>query len=206
MINKVEVLASIPLFSSMEKQDIKRIAARTSEMLFQQGDVIIREGELDARFFMVAQGKVEVIKNVGKKDEKWIRDLGPCSYFGEMAIIDDMVRSASVVAVEATRTLVLDRWNLQEEIKRYPVIAMELLRTLSRRIRANEKCLFNTLGAFLPICVKCNKICESVSNWVTIEDYIEDHSEAELSNTICPDCSQECYPQFYSEDKAPANN
>ncbi len=198
MINKVELLANIPLFSSMEKQDIKRITARTTEMLFHPGDVIIEEGEIDARFFMVARGKVEVIKNLGKKDEKWIRNLEASSYFGEMALIDDMVRSASVVAVEATTTLVLDRWNLQQEIKRHPAIAMELLRMLSRRIRANEKCLFNTLGAFLPICVKCNKICENVSNWVTIEAYIEDHSEAELSNTICPECSRECYPQFYS--------
>jgi CRP/FNR family cyclic AMP-dependent transcriptional regulator len=200
MINKAEFLSNIQLFSLMEKQDIKRIAGRATEMSFRRSDVIIKEGDIDNRLFMVIQGKVEVVKNMGKNHEKWIRTLGPCSYFGEMALIDDLVRSASIVAVEETKTLVLDRWNLHEEIKRFPSIAMELLRMLSRRIRANEKCLLNTIGAFLPICVKCSKICENTSNWVPIEAYIEDHSEAELSNTICPECSRECYPQFYYED------
>jgi CRP/FNR family cyclic AMP-dependent transcriptional regulator len=200
MNDKVEFLANIPLFSLMGKQDIRGIAGRTTEMSFGRSDVIIKEGDIDNRLFMVIQGKVEVVKNMGKNHEKWIRTLVPCSYFGEMALIDDLVRSASVVAVEETKTLVLDRWNLHQEIKRFPSIAMELLRMLSRRIRANEKCLLNTVGAFLPICVKCSNICENKSNWVSIEAYIEDHSEAELSNTICPECSRECYPQFYCED------
>jgi len=201
MINKAKFLASIPLFASMVKQDIKGIAARASEEVFQRSDIIIKEGDIDTRLFMVVEGKVDVYKDLGKSSEKWIRAMGSCSYFGEMALIDDMVRSASVVAVEKTVTLVLDRWNLQQEIKRYPSIAMELLRLLSRRIRANEKCMLNTLGAFVPICVKCSKICEDKTNWVPIEMYIEDHSEAELSNTICPDCSQSCYPQFYIENR-----
>lgn len=201
MNDKVEFLANIPLFSLMGKQDIRGIAGRTTEMSFGRSDVIIKEGDIDNRLFMVVQGKVEVVKNMGKNHEKWIRTLGPCSYFGEMALIDDLVRSASVVAVEETKTLVLDQWNLHQEIERFPSIAMELLRMLSRRIRANEKCLLNTIGAFLPICVKCSKICENKSNWISIEAYIEDYSEAELSNTICPECSRECYPQFYMEDK-----
>jgi len=200
MINKVEFLAGIPLFASMENQDVQGIAARTSEEIYRRDAVIIKEGDIDARLFMVVQGKVDVFKDLGQSSEKWIRTMGACSYFGEMALIDDMVRSASVVAVEETRILVLDRWNLQQEIKRYPTIAMELLRLLSRRIRANEKCLLNTIGAFVPICIECNKICENKTNWVPIEAYIEDHSEAELSNTICPECSEACFPQFYSKN------
>lgn len=201
MINKVEFLSGIPLFAAMEKPDIQGLVARTSELVFQQGDVLIKQGDIDTRLFMVVQGKVGVYQGLGEKDEKWIRAMGPCSYFGEMALIDDMVRSASVVALEETRTLVLDRWNLREEIKRYPGIAMELLRMLSRRIRANEKCLLNTLGTFVPICVKCSKICEDKTNWISIEAYLEDHSEAELSHTICPDCSKMYYPQFYTDTK-----
>ena len=60
------------------------------------------------------------------------------NYFGEMALIDDYVRTASVVADDRTEVLSLDRWNIREEIKRNPSIAIELLQTLGRRLKAAE--------------------------------------------------------------------
>ena len=194
MVDKKDFLAGIPLFSKMADQDLERLATLTSEARFPRKAAIIDEGEVDGRLFMIVSGTVEVMKNAGQENEQWIRALGPFEYFGEMALLDDMVRSASVIAVEETVTLVLDRLNLNEEIKRYPSIALELLRMLSRRVRANERRLIQAVGAFLPICVKCNRICEDTESWVSLDEYIEDHSEAALSNTICPNCSQKNLP------------
>lgn len=189
MMDKMDFLAGIPLFSKMEDGDLGRLAERASEVTYPRKEIIIQEGDVDGRLFMIASGTVEVIKNAGKENEQWIRALGAYEYFGEMALLDDMVRSASVVAVDETVTVILDRLDLHAEIKRNPSIAMELLRMLSRRVRANEKRLIQAVGAFLPICVKCNKVSEGKETWVSLDEYIEDHTEAALSNTICPQCS-----------------
>ena len=117
-------------------------------------------------------------------NERHIRTLRPYCYFGEMALIDDLVRSASVIAKTDTEILVLDHWNLRKEIEKYPTIAVELLQMLSRRVRAIEKCMINTLGTFLPICANCKKIREEDSTWISIEKYISDRSETEFSHGI----------------------
>ena len=83
-------------------------------------------------------GDVAVIKGLGEPSETCLRQLGPGTYFGEMALIDDYVRTASVVARIDAEVLSLDQWNFRDEIKKYPSVAIELLQTLSRRIRASE--------------------------------------------------------------------
>jgi CRP-like cAMP-binding protein len=159
--------------------------------------VIIREGGRDRRLFIIISGEVEVIKGLGSKKERHLRTLGPHSYFGEMSLIDDLVRSASVVAKGDTQILSLDQWNLRKEIEKYPAMAFELLQMLSRRIRTIEKGMINMLGALLPICANCKKIRESNGTWTPIEEYITDRSEAEFSHSICRECAEKLYPEFY---------
>jgi CRP-like cAMP-binding protein len=170
--------------------------------LFHEGDVIIREGDRDNRLFIVVSGEVEVKKNFGSKNETSLGTLGPLSYFGEMALIDDLVRSASVIAKKDTEVISLDQWNLRQEIERYPAMAIELLQLLSWRIRAIEKNMIRTLGALLPICANCKKIRDENNLWISIEEYITDHSEAEFSHSICPGCAENLYPDFYKSDNA----
>jgi len=95
--------------------------------------------------------------------------------------------------------LSLDHWNLRDEINRYPDMAVELLRMLSRRIRDIEKTLINTLGTFLPVCANCKRIRDKEGSWVQIEKYISDHSETKFSHGICPECAQKLYGDFYKE-------
>ena len=196
MENHADFLAKVSLFSLMKKGDLKRIAKLVRHHSFREGDVIIREGDRDRRLFIIVSGEVEVTRNLGTKTEKSVRTLGPPSYFGEMALIDDLVRSASVVAREKTRLLSLDHWNLREEIEKYPAMAMELLQMLSRRIRAIEKTMINRLGMLLPICTHCKKIREDNGSWIRIEEYIQDRSETEFSHGICPECIKKFYPEY----------
>lgn len=60
-----------------------------------------------------------------------------------------------------------------------------------------------TLSGFLPICASCKKIRDDKGYWNQIETYIQNHSEAEFSHSICPDCARKLYPELYPEDKAP---
>jgi len=57
----------------------------------------------------------------------------------------------------------------------------------------------NLLGGMLPICASCKKIRDDKGYWNQIETYIRDHSEAEFSHGICPDCAQKLYPDFYNK-------
>ena len=195
-MNEVEVLAKVSLFSGMKASDLERIASLAQSHVFQAGETIIREGDRDGRLFVVVSGEVDVIKGLGKKNESYVRTLGPLSYFGEMALIDDLVRSASVVAKGETGVLILDQWSLHQDIERYPAMAFELMRMLSQRIRAIEKTIVDAIGGLLPICAHCKKIREDDGSWVSIEKYISDHSEAEFSHGLCPDCVKALYPQY----------
>ena len=197
MVNEVDFLCKVSIFSLMKKEDLERLAKQTQHHFFHKGEVIIREGGRDRRLFIIISGEVEVIKGLGSKNERHLRTLGPHSYFGEMSLIDDLVRSASVVAKGDTQILSLDQWNLRKEIEKYPVMAFELLQMLSRRIRTIEKSMINMLGALLPICANCKKIRESNGTWTPIEEYITDRSEAEFSHSICQECAEKLYPEFY---------
>ena len=197
MPEAIEFLSKVSIFSLMSEQDLKRIAGSAQHHVFHNGDIIIREGDRDNSLFIVMRGEVEVIKDMGKQCERFIRILGPCSYFGEMALIDDLARSASVVAKGDAEVLSLTQSQLRREIEKYPALAFELLQMLSRRVRAIEKTMINTLGTFLPICSNCKKIRIKGESWVNIDEYIQDHSETEFTYSICPECSEKIYPQFY---------
>ena len=189
-MDKADFLANVSIFSHIKNKDLRRIAKLTQYHLYYEKDVIIKEGDRDGRLFVIVSGEVEVIKDLGSKKEKRLRTMRAQSYFGEMALIDDFVRTASVVAKEDTQVLILEQWNLRQEIEKYPIVAIELLQMLSRRVRAIEKTMINTLGTLLPICAHCKKIREQNGSWTEIEQYIADHSESEFNQAICPECEK----------------
>ena len=199
-MSDVEFLARVSLFSLTKKSDLERIAKLANRHTFDEGDVIIKEGEPDNRLFIVVKGEVEVIKGMGEKMERQLGILGPLSYFGEMALVDDLVRSASVVAKERTEVLSLHQETFRKEVERSPTIAFELLHLLSRRIRALEKSTVNILGDFLPSCANCRKIREKDGSWASLEKYISNHCETEFSHSICPECAERLYPQFFEKE------
>jgi CRP/FNR family cyclic AMP-dependent transcriptional regulator len=200
-MNEADFLAKVPIFSLMKRADLERISKQAQRHLFHEGDIIIKENDRDRRLFIILSGEVETVINLGSKKETSLGTFGPLSYFGEMSLIDDLVRSASVVAKEDTQVLSLDQWNLREEINKYPGMAMELLQMLSRRIRDIEKTLLNTLGTFLPICANCRKIRDKKGSWVQIEKYISDHSETKFTHGVCPECTKKLYGEFYKGEE-----
>ena len=185
---KIDLLATVSLFSHLKEEELQRLASQSRYCSYNFGDVIIQEGERDDRLYILISGKVNVFKSYRTKKEKRLRTLEPPAYFGELALIDDLVRSATVVAMTDTRTLCLDRLNLDREIERSPLIAKKLLKMLNRRLLAVEKTLVNATGGVIPICATCKKIINEKGAWLTIEQYIMDYTEFKLSHGICPEC------------------
>jgi len=137
-MDEAEILSRVALFSLMKRRDLKRIAKLAKHHSYEKGDLIVREGARDGRLFIIISGQVSVVKDLGGPSEKTLRVLRSDNYFGEMALVDDYVRTASVVADDHAEVLSLDQWNIREEIRKYPAIAIELLQTLGRRLRAVE--------------------------------------------------------------------
>ncbi len=185
---KVDLLTTVSLFSHLTEEELQRLASQSRYCAFNFGDVIIQEGERDDRLYILISGKANVFKSYRTPKEKRLRILEPPAYIGELALIDDLVRSATVVAMSDTKTLCLDRLNLDREIERSPLIAKKLLKILNRRLLALEKTLVNATGGVIPICATCKRIINEKGAWLTIEQYIMDYTEFILSHGICPEC------------------
>ena len=185
---RAEFLATVSLFSHLKEEELQRLAGQSRYCTFKFGEVIIQEGERDDHLYILISGKATVFKSYRTPKEKRLRVLEPPAYFGELALIDDLVRSATVVAMGDTQTLCLDRLNLDREIERSPLIAKKLLKMLNRRLLALEKTLVNATGGVIPICATCKRIINDKGAWLTIEQYIMDYTEFKLSHGICPEC------------------
>jgi CRP/FNR family transcriptional regulator/voltage-gated potassium channel len=130
-----ETLAHVELFSELEKDDLERLAKVTVSREFETGDVIVREGELGVAFYIVAKGKVEVVKDLGAPNEQVLATMSEGDFFGEMSLFDNEVRSASVRAAAETECLVLTKWDFNAELTTSPTITHAMFRILARRIR-----------------------------------------------------------------------
>ena len=97
-MDDMDILSKIPLFSLMKKRDLRRIAKLAKHHSYKKGDLIVREGDRDGRLFIIISGEVGVVKDLGGGSEKLLRVFTSYNYFGEMALIDDYVRTASVAA------------------------------------------------------------------------------------------------------------
>ena len=192
---KAAYLTTVSLFSHLKEEELERLASQSRYCSFKFGEAIIREGERDNRLYILISGKVNVFKSYGTKKEKRLRTIEPPAYFGEIALIDDLVRSATVVAMRDTKTLCLDKLDLDREIEKSPIIAKKLLQMLNRRLLALEKTLVNATGGLIPICATCKRIINDKGAWLTIEQYIMDYTEFILSHGICPECLNELLSQ-----------
>jgi len=130
----VELLQRIPLFEHFEKGDLERLARSFKERTFDAGSTVAGEGKTGAGFFVIESGEATVSV---RGDER--RSLGPGDYFGEIALIDDGARSATVTAVSDLRCYGLTSWEFRPLVESNASIAWKLLETMAQRLRAAQQ-------------------------------------------------------------------
>ena len=128
-----EMLASVPLFSRLEQDDLKRLGKAVVPRTYEKGAEIVKEGEQAVAFYVIVSGKVQVTKGGTELATK-----GAGEPFGEMALLDGFPRSTSVIALEETECLVMTRWDFTAELRTNPSIALSMLPQLSKIIRRLE--------------------------------------------------------------------
>ena len=128
-----EVLRDVALFSELGERELERLADRFHERTYAEGETVMREGSTGTAFFVIAEGNAAVSVAGEMK-----ATLGPGDYFGEIALVDDHVRSASITAATDLRCYFLTPWEFRPFVEENPQVAWALLRNLARRLRAAQ--------------------------------------------------------------------
>jgi CRP/FNR family cyclic AMP-dependent transcriptional regulator len=128
-----DALGRVPLFEAVPKKDLQRLARSFSGRTFAPGREIVVEGSRGIGFFVIESGEAAVTRQ-GEE----IRQLGPGDWFGEMALIDQGPRSATVVARSELRCHAMTPWSFRPVVEAHGEIAWPLLETLVARLRETE--------------------------------------------------------------------
>jgi CRP-like cAMP-binding protein len=134
MADVVQSLKTVPLFAGVGDRELKRLANVLRESRFNEGEAITTEGQSGIGFFIIEDGEASVALR-----GEIVRTLGPGDHFGEIALIDEGPRSATVTASTDMRCRGMASWEFRAFVQEHPEVAWPLLETLASRLREAEE-------------------------------------------------------------------
>ncbi len=134
MTAPVELIRSIPLFADVSGRDLERLARSFKERRFSAGETIAKEGEGGVGFFVIGEGTVTYSIGDVKKGSG-----GPGEYFGEIALIDDGARSATVTANTDVTAYGMTSWDFRPFVEENATVAWQLLQALAKLLREAQR-------------------------------------------------------------------
>jgi CRP-like cAMP-binding protein len=130
---KADALGKCPFFAGLSRNELIDLAKATEDMEVAEGKALTREGESGREFFVIIDGEVSVTK-----DGNEIRRMGAGDFFGEIALVEDTPRTATVIAVTALRFFVLTRQSFRSLLARQPELEDKVNVALEERLRVTE--------------------------------------------------------------------
>jgi CRP/FNR family transcriptional regulator, cyclic AMP receptor protein len=131
---KADALARCPFFAGLSRGELIELAKVTEDMEVDEGKALTREGKSGSEFFVIVEGEVSVTK-----DGAEIRRLGPGDFFGEIALLEDRPRTATVTAATPLRFFVLTRQAFRSMLAHQPQISEKVLDALEERVRPTSE-------------------------------------------------------------------
>jgi CRP/FNR family transcriptional regulator len=136
----VELLGRVPVFSTLDAEDLQRIAQLAVPRSFQAGQAVFREGDSSDTCYVVSSGHARAIRGHGDGRTITLATFGPGDFFGELALFEDELRSATVEAIEEMSAVAVLGPDMRRLMNEHPQIAVRLLIALGRRLReTNER-------------------------------------------------------------------
>ena len=129
----------VPLFADLTDAQLETLIQDFSRRQFRQDEAIFQQGDPGQALYMVESGQVRIYVQDEQGQETSVILCGPGDLFGELALIDGLPRSASAVAMEDTVVLALNHDRFREQMRRYPQMALNLMKALSVRVRYNTQ-------------------------------------------------------------------
>jgi CRP-like cAMP-binding protein len=136
----VELLARVPVFSTLEREDLERIADLAVPRAFEPGQVVFREGDASDTCYIVRSGRARAVREHSGGRTITLATFGPGDIFGELALFEDERRSATVEAIEPTSVVAVLGPDMRRLMIEHPGISARLVIALGRRLReTNER-------------------------------------------------------------------
>ena len=126
-------------FPGIKPSEIEELITNSQVHSYLPGAILCREDAVEERFYMILEGDVEVTKNINNSEARLLKTLGPGDFFGEMALIHNSARAATVRAKTALTTLELDKAGFDRVLKNSTSIAMAMVSEISNRLRQNDQ-------------------------------------------------------------------
>jgi CRP/FNR family cyclic AMP-dependent transcriptional regulator len=126
----VEQLQRVPLFADLDQRELQSLASSFKERIFEAGSTVVGEGSGGVGFFIIDEGDAKV--TVGGEERA---RLGPGQYFGELALIDDGTRTATITAETELKCYGLTSWEFRPLVESNSQIAWKLLQALAKQLR-----------------------------------------------------------------------
>jgi CRP/FNR family cyclic AMP-dependent transcriptional regulator len=126
----VEQLQHVPLFSDLDQRELQSLASSFKERIFDAGSTVVSEGSGGVGFFIIDEGGATV--TVGGEERA---KLGPGQYFGELALIDEGTRTATITADTELKCYGLTSWEFRPLVETNSQIAWKLLQALAKQLR-----------------------------------------------------------------------
>lgn len=127
-----DTLKKVPLFAGLDDRELEQIASSMRERRYKAGDTITQEGSGGAGFFVVAEGEAEV--SVGGETKPWT--VGPGEYFGEIALLNDSLRTATLTARSDMLCYGMTPWDFRPLVESNSTIAWKLLSAMAEKLGA----------------------------------------------------------------------
>lgn len=137
-MSTADVLRQVWLFSGLTEEQLNAISSFTFQKTFDPGETIVEEGHTGNGLYIVMSGHVEVVKGLGTESARVLAKRGPEEVFGEMALLGEWPRTASVLAVDQVECLGLDRWVFLTQLERQPQLGIRMLQILAQRLRESD--------------------------------------------------------------------
>lgn len=128
---KIEALKRTPLFSDLSRKELEELAKMTDDLEVEAGKVLCKQGELGREFFVIVEGEVEITR-----DGKPVEQRGGGDFFGELALVENVRRMATLTAKTPLRFFVLTSQSFHHLMDGNPEVERKVLRSLVKRLVA----------------------------------------------------------------------
>jgi CRP-like cAMP-binding protein len=129
-----ELIRQVPLFSTLDKKEVQGLVSSMKERNFDEGDTISTEGQSGIGFFIIDEGEAAV--SVGGEERTTLRHG---DYFGEIALIDDGARTATITAKSPLKCYGITSWEFRPLVEQNAGLAWKMLQTMAARLREAEQ-------------------------------------------------------------------
>lgn len=140
---RIELLHHV--FPELSSTELQVLDAAALEQEYSPGAVLCVEGEIGRRLFIISEGEAEIFVNTDERQMILVKKVGPMDYFGEMSLINDAPRAATVRAISDCKTLEIDRWAFVDVIDNNPALLRSIVRQISNHLQNNDRIIVGEL-------------------------------------------------------------